>query len=250
MSLPASRQELSEYCLRALGAPIIEINVTSEQIDDRIDDAIQLYQTWAENGVIRVFYKHQITADDITNKYITLPGFITGVIRVLNFNTGSPGIGSPFNIQYQLRLNDMFDLGSTTLLYYTQAMQHLDMIDLLLNGSPQFRFNRVMDRLFLDTTWGSSGKIQEGMWVIVECYQAVDPDEFVAFWNEPWFKKYVKQLIKRQWGENLKKFQGVALVGGVQINGQTMFDEADQQIALLEQELKDVWQSPALPMVG
>jgi hypothetical protein len=250
MSKPASREELSLYCLRKLGAPISEINVTDEQIDDLIDDTIQLYQDWAENGTLRVYYKHQITSDDVTNQYITLPTLITGVARVLNFNSGSPGIGSPFNVQYQLRLNDMFDLGSTTMLYYTQAMQHLDMIDMLMNGSPQFRFNRVLDRLFIDTSWGTSGKLQAGMWVVIECYQAVDPDAFVKFWNEIWVKKYVTQLIKRQWGENLKKFQGIQLVGGVVVNGQQMWSEADAAIQLLEQELKDVWQSPALPMVG
>jgi len=248
--IPASRQQFADYCLRALGSPVVEVNVTTDQLDDRIDEAVQKYQYFAENGTSRFFFKHLITDEDLANQFITMPANITGVIRVLNFNTGSPGIGSPFNIQYQLRLNDMFDLGSTTLLYYTQAMQHLDMIDMLLNGYPQFRFNRVMDRLFLDTSWGPNGKIQKGMYVIVEAYSAVDPEDFLQFWNEPWVKSYAIAKIKQQWGQNLKKFSGVALVGGVTINGQQLFDEATMDIKNLEDELRDRWQAPPMAMIG
>lgn len=248
--IPASRQDFADYCLRALGSPVVEVNVTTDQIDDRIDETIQKFQYFAENGTSRFYFKHQITDTDVANQYIDVPANITGIIKILNFNTGSPGIGSPFNIQYQLRLNDMFDLGSTTLLYYTQAMQHLDMIDMLLNGYPQFRFNRVMDRLFIDSSWGPTGKIQTGMYIIAEAYAAVDPVEFIQFWNEPWVKSYGIAKIKQQWGQNLKKFSGIALVGGVQINGQQMFDEATQDIQNLEIELTERWQAPPMPIIG
>lgn len=248
--IPASKEELKNYALRKLGYGANDIEITDEQADDRLDDVIQKYQVFAENGTARMYFKHQITADDVANQYITMPAFITGVVRVLGFNTGSPGIGSPFNIQYQLRLNDMFDLGSTSLTYYAQAMQHLDMIDMLLNGQPQFRFNRVMDRLFIDAAWGPTGKVQEGMYIIVDCYSAVDPEAFTEFWNEPWVKAYATSLFKQQWGQNLKKFSGISLVGGVQINGQQMYEEAVQELEQLEEELTERWQSPPMFMMG
>lgn len=248
--IPSSREELKNYCLRKLGYGMNDIEITDEQADDRLDDVIQKYQVFAENGTTRMYFKYQIKDEDIANQYIPIPANITGVIQVMPFGQGQPGIGSPFNITYQLRLNDMFDLGSTSLMYYTQAMQHLDMIDMLLNGAVQYRFNRVMDRLYIDSSWGTQGKINTGMWIIVECYSAVDPEEFLNFWNEPWVKAYATALFKQQWGQNLKKFSGVSLIGGVQINGQQMWDEAAQELQMLEEELDEKWQAPPFFLVG
>jgi hypothetical protein len=248
--IPNSRESLKAYALRKLGHGMNDIEITDEQADDRIDDVVQKFNDFAENGTSRMYYKHQVTADDITNGYLTIPAHITGVIRVLPYGAGGAAQGSPFNVEYQMRLNDMFDLGSTTLLYYTQAMQHLDMLDMLLNGQPQFRFNRVMDRLFIDAKWGPSGKVREGMWIVIECYSAVDPQEFTKFWNEQWVKQYTTALFKQQWGQNLKKFSGVALIGGVQINGQQLWDEAVEEIERLDEELTERWQAPPMFMMG
>lgn len=248
--IPNSRESLKAYALRKLGHGMNDIEITDEQADDRIDDVVQKYNDFAENGTTRMYFKHQITAEDVENQYIPIPAHITGVIRVLSYGQGSPGIGSPFNITYQLRLNDMFDLGATTLLYYTQAMQHLALIDHTLNGQPQFRFNRVMDRLYLDASWGPDRKLKESMWIIVEAYSAIDPEEFSQFWNEQWVKAYATALFKQQWGQNLKKFSGIALIGGVQINGQQLWDEATEELERLEEELTERWQAPPFFLMG
>lgn len=243
-----TRAQLKDYCFRALGFPYAEINVSDEQVDDKIDDAIRRYNDFAENGTQRTFYKYPVTQTDIDNKWIPMPTTVTGVIRVLSFGSGGYSTGSPFNVTYQLRLNDMFDLGSGSLTYYVQAQQYLDLLDMTLNGQPSFRYNRVQDKLFLDVQWGT--KLQVGMYVVIECYTAINPTEFVKMWDEPWFKKYTTTKIKSQWGMNLKKFGGIQLIGGVNLNGQLMYDEAEAELIVLEQQLRDIYEEPPAFMVG
>ena len=243
-----TRAQLKDYCFRSLGFPYVDVNVTDEQVDDKIDDAIQKYNDFAENGTQRTFYRHVITADDLVTKSIPMPTEVTGVIRVLPFGSGGYSSGSPFNVTYQLRLNDMFDLGSGSLTYYVQAQQYLSMLDMILNGQPSFRYNRVQDKLFLDVQWGT--KLMVGMYVVVECYTAINPVEYNKMWNESWFKKYATTKIKSQWGMNLKKFSGIQLIGGVGLNGQQMYDEAEEELKELDQQLRDIWSEPPQFFMG
>jgi hypothetical protein len=240
--------EFKRYCLRSLGAPVVSVDVTDEQIDDRVGEGLKKFNEYHYSGTLRTYVKHQITLQDISNKYIPVDNTITGVVRVLSFTDSTNANGSPFSVQYQLRMNDIWDTGNSGLVYYTQSREYLTMLDQILNGTPTFRFNRVQDRVYIDTNWGNS--LKEGDWVVVEAYMALSPADFPQIWEEPWLKKYCTALIKRQWGNNLKKFSGIQLVGGVVIDGQELYEEALQEIEQLEEELRDTYEEPPLFFMG
>lgn len=235
MAAVTSREGLKQYCLRALGAPVLEINVDDDQLEDRIDEALEYFRLYHHEGIEKVYLKHQITADDITNKYIPMSPLIYGVERVLPITAGSANSKNLFDLQYQLRLNDLYDLSSTSIIYYSTVMSHLSTLDLLLNGHVLWRFNRFQDRLHLDINW--AWDVKEGEYVIVECYRAMDPSTYTRLWGEPWLKHYVTALFKKAWATNLKKFTGMSLPGGVTIDGPGMYDEAINEIKELEDEL-------------
>jgi len=311
--MPAnSRQTFKEYCLRNLGAPVLEINVDDDQLEDRIDEALEHWRLYHPEGIERLYLKHQMRASTLTLqesiadqfsisdfvvgqtsgararvaiqtdkessgnelviriaegtfedgeviqstknpeltatlvsenavmlgemdlKYIELPESVYGVTRLLPF-AGTQTSKSMFDIQYQLRLNDLYDLASTSIIYYKTVMSHLSLLDLELNGKPQFRFNRMMGRLYPDINW--EGDIAAGDYIMLDCYRALDPVQFTRVWSEPWLKHYATALFKRQWATNLKKFSGLQLPGGVSLDGQTMYQEAQQEIKELEEEL-------------
>lgn len=306
-----SREQLKQYALRALGAPVLEINVDDDQLEDRVDEALEYWRLYHNEGIEKVYLKHQINASTLTlttnnaetfplgsiitgvtsgakakvvnqtnkasagnelivrnvvgtfqagesitdstatatlastnfytegeteKKYIELPDIVYGVTRLLPFS-GTQTSKSMFDIQYQLRLNDLYDLTSTSIIYYKQVMGHLSMLDLELNGRPMFRFNRLQNRLYPDINWEAD--IAPGDYVVLECYRALDPVVFTRVWGEPWLKHYVTALFKRQWGVNLKKFGGIQLPGGVTLDGQGMYDEAVSEIKELEDELQN-----------
>lgn len=307
MAKPTSRETLKEYCLRALGAPVLEINVDEDQLEDRIDEALDIFRLYHYDGIEKVYLKHQITAStltiqgsnamdfhgkiltgatsgasgelfpttdphviqiaritgtfvagevvsdgtvsatlaatnffvpgDIENKYIPASDLVYGIIRVLPLYQATSSSKNLFDLQYQLRLNDIYNLTSTSLIYYTTVMQHMTTLDLLLNGKPICRYNRLQNKIFLDIDWMSTYKMDVGAYVIVEAYRALDPDEYTKMWSEPWLKHYVTALFKRQWGVNLTKFQGLQLPGGVTLDGKTMYDEATTEIKDLEDDI-------------
>jgi hypothetical protein len=212
MASVTSREELKDYCLRRLGAPVIEINVDDDQVEDRIDDAFQFYREYHFDAVEKVYLKHQMTAEDITNQYITVPDLVVGVERILPFSNRSDGTNI-FSIRYQILLNDLYSLMSTNLIYYYQVKQELELINQILVGTKPIRFNRHMNRLYVDMSWPEDADV--GSWIIVECWRILDPDTYRDVYNDMFLKRYCTALIKRQWGENLKKFQGVQLPGGV-----------------------------------
>lgn len=230
-----SRQSLKEYCLRALGAPVLEINVDDDQLEDRIDVALEFFRLYHYDGIEKIYLKHKITAQDIANKYIPMSPLVYGVSRVLPITSGAASSKNIFDLQYQLRLNDLYDLTSTSIIYYSTVMSHLSLLDLMLNGHILYRFNRHQDRLYLDINWDYD--VRENEYVIVECYRAMDPDLYTRLWAEPWLKHYVTALFKRAWATNIKKFQGLQLPGGVTMDGQAMYEEAIAEIKDLEEEL-------------
>lgn len=243
-----TKQDFLKYCLRNLGAPVIQIDVTDEQLSDRYDEALKKFQDWHFNGTERTYYKHQVTQDDVDNRSIPLPTNITGVARVMPYNSSNAVTQSPFSIQYQLRLNDIWDMGSTSVTYYASLRSYTSMLDQMLNGSPIFRFNKYTDRLHIDTYWGQT--LQVGNWVLAEVFVALDPEQYPEAFNDAWFKKYATALVKRQWGSNISKYQGVSLVGGITLNADQIYSQAMQEIQMLEQELMGNYQEPILPMVG
>lgn len=237
--------DFKRYCLRSLGAPVVSVDVTDDQIQDRYEDAKRKYQDHHYDGTVRSYVKHQITATDRANKYISVPANVMGVVRILPYTVGAAGSqdSNLFSVQYQYLLNEMYTLWTAgNISYYVHTMQHLTMLDQLLNGKPTIRFNKVQNRVFLDTNWDK--RLLEDMYVVLECYVAVDPVEYPEVFEDPWFKRYTTALIKRQWGENLKKFSGVQMIGGAALNGQQIWDEAVQEIATLEAELRNTWEEP------
>jgi hypothetical protein len=232
-----TRQGLIDYCLRELGSPVVEINVADTQIQDRIDEAIEYWRQHHYDGVEKLYMKHLVTEENITNKYIPIPDLIYGVTRVFPIATGTSTSKSIFDLQYQLRLNDLYDLTSTSIIYYTQVMSHLALLDLSLNGHPIYRFNRLTNKLYIDENW--SENIAPGTYLLVECYRVLDPADAPRMYGETWLKHYSTALIKKQWATNLKKFQGLQLPGGVQIDGDKLYAEAKEELEKLETDLRD-----------
>jgi hypothetical protein len=228
-----TREQLKQYALRALGAPVVQVNVANEQLEDRLDEAIAYFQLYHYDGIERMYLKHQITQPNIDNQYITLPDYVYGVKRVIPFRQGSSS-QNLFDVQYQLRLNDLYELTNTSMVYYSMVMQHMTLLDQMLNGYPQFEFNRLGGKLYFEV---NKTKLILNDFIIVECYRALDPVTNTKMYNEPWLKQYVEALFKKAWATNLKKYQGMQLPGGVTIDGQTMYLEATQEIKDLEEDL-------------
>jgi hypothetical protein len=307
MAIPTTREGLKQYCLRDLGAPVLEINVDDDQLEDRIDQSLDYWRLYHYDGIEKLYMKQQIRASEMTltsnnaedfklgeivigddsgatalvtnettrkslgnlllvkkvsgtfiedetitgsagttgtfssvllreydNRYVEIDDWVYGITRVIPFANASSS-KNLFDMQYQLRLNDLYDLTSTSIVYFKTVMSHLAMLDLELNGYPLYRFNRLQNRLYLDVNWDTD--IPLGDFIVVEAYRALNPADFAKVWNEQWLKKYVTAQFKRQWGTNLKKFSGIQLPGGVTLDGDKLYDEATAEIAQLEDEL-------------
>lgn len=232
-----TRQGLIDYCLRELGEPVVEINVDDQQIEDRVDEAIEFFRQYHYDGIEKVYLKTVITQENIDNKYIEVSDLVYGITRVFPVASGTSTSKSIFDLQYQLRLNDLYDLTSTSVIYYSMVMSHLALLDQTLNGHPIYRFNRLNNRLYIDTIWQE--KMQVGNFILVECYRALDPATAPRMYNDSWLKHYTTALIKKQWGTNLKKFSGMQLPGGVTIDGDKIYQEAKDEIKELEDDLRN-----------
>lgn len=247
MSVPASRADFKEFCLRKLGKPVIEINVSPEQIDDRVDEALRYYWDYHFDGAEKTYYKHQVTQTDKDNKYITVPENIIGAVRV--FPIADPMVRSDdlFNIRYQIALNDLYTLTSVSMVPYYMVMQHLGVIQEILVGQQPIRYSRHKDRVHLDMNWDM---VQVGEFLLIEAYEVIDPEIFTDVWGDRWLQRYTTAQIKLQWGNNLTKFVGMSLPGGVQFNGERILSDAQQEIEKLEGEMISSYSLPPEDMVG
>ena len=305
----STRDGLKQYALRALGAPVLEINVDDDQVEDRIDEALDYWRLYHYEGIEQIYLKQQIRASEITlsasvagtfvlaeritgatsgataevcqessrtssgtlllvknvtgtftageaitgsaghnatlssitlreydNRYVEIPDYVWGVTKILSIGQASSS-KNIFDLQYQLRLNDLYDLTSTSLIYYKTVMSHLALLDFELNGHQGFRFNRMSNRLYLDANWQTDFIL--GDYIIVQSYRAMDPTTWSKVYNEPWLKHYVTALLKKQWATNIKKFSGIQLPGGVTLDGDKLYDEATTEIKELEDELQN-----------
>jgi hypothetical protein len=246
-SSPATRQELIDWCFRRLGDDVIEINVSDQQAEDRIDEAFQFYRDYHFDAIEQVYLKQQITQQDITNQYIELNDLITGVARVLPFTARTRGIDL-FDVRYQILLNDIYSIQSTDIIYYNQVKTQLNLLNDLLVGQKPIRFNRHQNRLYIDMDWSTD--VAVGEFIIVECFRVIDPNTYPDVYNDSFLKRYAYALIKMQWGNNLKKFEGVQLPGGVTLNGQKIFDEAFEEIQALKEEADSRYTLPTDMFVG
>ncbi len=239
MAVPATRQNLIDYCLRRLGDHVLEINVDGDQLEDRVDDALQVYQEFHSDATIKTYLKHLVTPTDVSNKYITLSSDIIYVSKLFQIASNFNSSRNFFDIKYQMMLNDIADLQNFAgdLAYYDQMQQYLSLLDTKLNGHPQVTFSRKQNRLYIHGDFEDED-IKAGQYIVAEIYQVVDNGSHTAVWNDMWLKEYSTQLIKQQWGANLIKFEGMQLPGGVTLNGRQLFDDATQELERLREQLR------------
>ena len=270
MAEPATREQLKQYALRTLGKPVIEINVDDDQLEDRIDEAVQYFQQYHYDGIRRTYLKYKLTAADKTrlaaingssetatqnststtwyedNNYLVVPQSIISVINIFPFS--DKGNLNLFDVRYQLRLNDLYDFSSTSVINYDIVLRHLDFLDHILVGEKPLRFNQHENRLYIDMDW--TNDLQTDEWLVIEAYRKLDPATYTDVWNDMYLKRYTTQLFKKQWGANLSKFNGVAMVGGVTLNGQQIYSEAIQDIEKLEDEIRKSYELNPTFMIG
>ena len=246
MANPTSRDTLIDYCKRQLGDPVLEINVDEDQVEDRIDEALQYYQEYHSDATIRTYLKHLVTADDVTNEYISIASDILYVSRLFPVSSSFNSSFNFFDIKYQMMLNDIADLQNFAgdLAYYEQMQQYLSILDMKLNGHPQTTFARHQDRLYIHGEFKNKD-IKEGEYIVAEVYTILDPDSHTTIYNDLWLKEYATALIKRQWGMNLLKFDGVQLPGGVLLNGRQLYDDATADIDRLRERIRSEFELPA-----
>jgi len=262
MATPSTRETLKQYCLRNLGKPVIDINVDDDQVEDRIDEALQYFAQYHVDGVERMYLKYLVTADDITrmttdasesitensitttykraDNFLVVPSSVISVINV--FPLSDRANLNMFDVRYQLRLNDLYDFSSTSIVHYQMTMQHLDFLDHILVGEKPMRFNQLSNRLYVDMDWGTD--ITAGEYLIFEVYRKVDPDTYSDLYDDLYLKRYTTALIKRQWGQNLSKFSGTAMLGGVTLNGPELFSAAIDDQQRLEEEIRLNYEEP------
>ena len=262
MAVPSTKATLKEYCLRALGKPVIDINVDDDQVDDRIDEAVQYFCQYHTDGVERMYLKYEVTAADIPrmttdtsesvtensvtttwkqgNNFLIVPETVISVVNV--FPLSDRANLNLFDVRYQLRLNDLYDFSSTSIVHYQMTMQHLDFLDHILVGEKPMRFNHLSNKLFLDMDWNND--ITAGEFLIFEVYRRLDPATSTDMFDDLYLKRYTTTLIKKQWGQNLSKFSGTAMLGGVTLNGPELFSTAIQEQRQLEEEIRTNYEEP------
>ena len=284
MAQPASRADLINYAKRQLGAPVLEINVADEQVEDILDDSIQYFQERHFDGVERTYMKYKLTEDDIkrgtaststgstnsagittttasttinnqvieydcveNSNYLQVPPEIIGVYKIFHYDGSNTASNNMFSVKYQLFLNDIYYWGSTEILTYAMTRRYLEDINFLLTTEKQIRFNQRMDRLYLDVDWQA---VNEGDFIIMECFRALNPNDFPRVWNDSFLKRYFTANLKRQWGQNLLKFQGVKLPGGIELNGRQIYDDANIDLEIIREQMSNTYEVPPLDMIG
>ena len=271
MAIPTTKATFKSYCLRALGFGVIDINVSDDQADDRIDEALQYFAQYHYDGIEKMYLKYQITADDITRatsnatttatdsvdtsitasfsegkNFIPMPSAVVSVLNIFPFD--DQATNNMFDIRYQLRLNDLYDFSSTSIIHYQMTMQQLDFLSHILVGEKPIRFNQHQNRLYIDMDW--TNDIKAGEFLIIECYRKIDPTTYTDIFDDIYLKRYATALIKKQWGANLSKFNGVAMLGGVTMNGETIYSQAIEELDKLEEQIQLSFETPIDYMVG
>ena len=280
MAQPASRTDLINYCKRQLGAPVLEINIADEQVDDLVDDALQYFHERHLDGVVQTFLKYKITQDDIdrgrgkgsnnpvgivtttatstvgisstfsfeeNSNFLQIPPAVLGINKIFRFDGSNTVTNNMFSVKYQLFLNDVYTFSSTEILSYAMTKRYLEDLDFALGTEKYIRFNKRQDRLYLDFDWGAASKDD---YLIIDCYRLIDPNDFTRVYNDSFLKKYLTALMKRQWGQNLIKFQGVKLPGGIELNGRQIYDDAEKDLEIIREQMSNTYELPPLDMIG
>ena len=282
MAQPSSRTELVDYCKRQLGAPVLEINIADEQVEDLVDDAVQFFQERHFDGVYPALFKYKLTQEDIdrgtsqpgkagatgittstaqesfygstqtftwneNGNYLKVPNNVIGVTKIFHFDGSNAITNNMFSVKYQLFLNDIYYWGAVELLSYAMTKTYLEDINFLLTTQKQIRFNKRQERLYLDIDWNTVSKDD---YIIIDCFSTLDPSDYSKVWNDSFLKKYLTALMKRQWGQNLIKFQGVKLPGGIELNGRQIYDDAEKDLEIIREQMSDTYELPPLDMIG
>jgi len=282
MAQPSTRAELINYCKRQLGAPVLEINIADEQVEDLVDDALQYFHERHYDGVLQTFLKYKITQGDIdrgrtrggsndpvgivtttaestivgtavtftfeeNSNYLQIPPAVIGINKIFRFDGSNTATSNMFSVKYQLFLNDMYYFGSTEILQYAMTKTYLEDLDFALSTEKQIRFNQRQDRLYLDIDWES---VSVDDYIILDCYRLIDPNDYSRVYNDFFVKKYLTALMKKQWGQNLIKFQGVKLPGGVELNGRQLYDDAEKELDLIREQMSNTYELPPFDMIG
>ncbi len=273
MAIPTTKATFKSYCLRALGFGVIDINVSDDQVDDRLDEALQFFAQYHYDGIEKMYLKHLITSDEVTRarsdasttatdtadssitatwkegkNFIPIPSAVVSVVQVFPFTDTGAG-SSMFDIRYQLRLNDLFDFSSTSVIQYQMTMDNIDMLEHILVGETPIRFNQHQNRLYIDMDW-ENDVTADVDYIIIECYRKLDPTTYTDVYDDIYLKRYATTLIKKQWGANLSKFNGVAMLGGVTMNGETLYSHAIEEQNKLEDQIQLAFELPVNHMIG
>ena len=273
MATPSTKATLKSYCLRALGYGVIDINVSDDQADDRLDEALQYFAQYHYDGIEKMYLKHLITSDEVSRarsdasttatdtadssitatwkegkNFIPIPSAVVSVVQVFPL-TDTSGGSSMFDIRYQLRLNDLFDLSSTSVIQYEMTMNNIDFLHHILVGETPLRFNQHQNRLYVDMDW-ENDVTADVDYLIIECYRKLDPTTYTDIYDDIYLKRYATALIKKQWGANLSKFGGVTMLGGVTMNGETLYTQAIEEQNKLEEEIQLAFELPINYMIG
>jgi hypothetical protein len=245
MAVPTNKKEFGEWCLRKLGAPVIEINVSEEQVSDRIDEALKYYMDYHYDGSHKTYLKHQITQADIDNKWIPIAEEVIGIVRIFPLSTiMSTGF---FSATYQLAMDAIGNLGGFNIEGYYEQRQRLNVMEEVLVGNVPIRFNRHMNKLFIDVDWS---KQTIGDYIVAEAYAYTDPGTYTDVWKDKWLQRYATELIREQWGHNLTKFVNMQLPGGIQFNGEAILSEARENLKDLENEMISSYSIPVADFIG
>jgi len=272
MAVPTTKATFKSYCLRSLGFGVIDINISDDQADDRIDEALQYFAQYHYDGIEKMYLKHLITSADVTRarsnttvtatdeiddtltadwlegkNWIPVPESVLSVVKVFPFSDGATS--NMFDMRYQLRLNDLYDFSSKSIIQYEMTMQHLDFLEHVLVGETPIRFNQHQNRLYIDMDWANDVTADQD-YIVIECYRKLDPTSYTDVFDDIYLKRYATALLKRQWGANLSKFSGITMLGGVTMNGETLFTQAQEEIMKLEEQIQLAFELPVNYMIG
>ena len=273
MAIPTTKTTFKSYCLRALGYGVIDINVSDDQVDDRLDESLQYFAQYHYDGIEKMYLKHLITSDEVTRarsdasttatdtadssitatwkegkNFIPIPSAVVSVVQVFPFTDTGAG-SNMFDIRYQLRLNDLFDLSSTSVIQYQMTMDNIDLLQHILVGETPIRFNQHQNRLYIDMDW-ENDVTADVDYLIIECYRKLDPTTYIDIYDDIYLKRYATALIKKQWGANLSKFGGVTMLGGITMNGETLYTQALEEQNKLEEQIQLAFELPINYMIG
>lgn len=254
---PHDKPSLIQWCLRSLGNGAIQIEVTPDQLDDRIDEAIDYFVEFHMDGVNKRYVSMQVTSQDQTQGYFQMAANVVGVSSIFILSTETIQSASTqsfnmFDLNYQIRLNELYDFTSADYVYFELANEHIRTLEMLFIGYVPIRYNRYDNKLFCDMDW--YGDVIAGSYIIAECYCLLDNPAngtpATTYWDDIALRELARALIYQQWAQNLSKYAGTPLPGGITVDAKRMLEDATAQVDAAKERMRDLWQAPAQWLIG